>query len=133
MGPSYGMAECTLLATTRRQNPIASIDVNTLSLSQDQLKQSSSRSVSTTSLNSSGSSCSEQILRIVEQGKIVADGQVGEIWLKGEHIAQGYWQKPELNAATFAAYAVGDDGEEGHGEGDNANYHQRIKLCHGSW
>ena len=30
-------------------------------------------------------------------------------------------------------YDAGDDGEEGHGEGDDAHYHQRIKLCHGSF
>jgi acyl carrier protein len=30
-----------------------------------------------------------------------ADGEVGEIWVCGPNISAGYWQRPELNAATF--------------------------------
>jgi len=33
----------------------------------------------------------------------VADGTAGEIWLKGPHIAAGYWQDPDLTEQTFAA------------------------------
>ena len=28
---------------------------------------------------------------------------------------------------------AGEYGEKGHGEGDDAHYRQRVKLCHGSW
>ncbi|WP_102958919.1 fatty acyl-AMP ligase [Mangrovicella endophytica] len=31
------------------------------------------------------------------------DGQVGEIWVAGEHLASGYWHNPETSAATFGA------------------------------
>ncbi len=34
-------------------------------------------------------------------------GQVGEIWVSGPSVAQGYWQKPEETEHTFRAYLAG--------------------------
>ncbi|HEV7784788.1 MAG TPA: fatty acyl-AMP ligase, partial [Thermoanaerobaculia bacterium] len=44
-------------------------------------------------------------VRIVdpETGIPCAEGQVGEIWVAGESVAEGYWERPELTAATFGA------------------------------
>ena len=35
-------------------------------------------------------------------------GQVGEVWVRGGSIAQGYWQRPEETAATFAGRLAGE-------------------------
>ncbi|HXC44488.1 MAG TPA: amino acid adenylation domain-containing protein, partial [Candidatus Dormibacteraeota bacterium] len=35
------------------------------------------------------------------------DGQVGEIWIKGPSVAQGYWRKPEETEETFNAQIPG--------------------------
>jgi fatty-acyl-CoA synthase len=41
-------------------------------------------------------------LKIVgEDGETLPDGQVGEIWMRGATVSQGYWQRPELNAKAF--------------------------------
>ncbi|RKN64288.1 fatty acyl-AMP ligase [Streptomyces klenkii] len=37
-------------------------------------------------------------------------GRVGEIWVSGPNVAQGYLGRPELTAATFTARTAGDDG-----------------------
>ena len=37
------------------------------------------------------------------------NGCVGEIWVNGSSIAQGYWGRPELTERTFHAYNAGDD------------------------
>src|SRR5262249_20536592 len=37
------------------------------------------------------------------------DGEVGEIWISGDHVAQGYWRKPELSRSSFAAHLAGAD------------------------
>jgi acyl-CoA synthetase (AMP-forming)/AMP-acid ligase II len=34
-------------------------------------------------------------------GQEVADGEVGELWIRGPGILQGYWNKPEANADSF--------------------------------
>jgi acyl-CoA synthetase (AMP-forming)/AMP-acid ligase II len=38
------------------------------------------------------------------------DGQVGEIWVAGPSVAQGYWQQPDATAETFQAH-LADSGE----------------------
>jgi len=36
-----------------------------------------------------------------EQGNDVAPGQIGSLWIRGASAAAGYWNRPELTAATF--------------------------------
>ena len=41
----------------------------------------------------------------------VANGMVGEIWLRGPSVAQGYWGRPAESAAVFRARIEGAQGE----------------------
>ncbi len=36
-----------------------------------------------------------------DNGSDVADGETGEIWIKGPNVVPGYWQRPDETAATF--------------------------------
>jgi long-chain acyl-CoA synthetase len=36
-----------------------------------------------------------------EDGRTLATGEVGELWIKGPNIVKEYWHKPEATAATF--------------------------------
>jgi len=38
------------------------------------------------------------------------DNEIGEIWIRGESVAQGYWNRPEESAQTFGA-RLSDSGE----------------------
>jgi acyl-CoA synthetase (AMP-forming)/AMP-acid ligase II/acyl carrier protein len=40
-------------------------------------------------------------------------GRVGEIWLRGESVAQGYWRNREATAATFGAALAGEPASGG--------------------
>lgn len=53
-----------------------------------------------------------QVLAIVdpETRARLPDGQVGEIWVSGPHVAAGYWQQPERTQETFRARIAGDAG-----------------------
>lgn len=53
--------------------------------------------------------------RIVEprSGRVLPEGAVGEIWLRGAHFGSGYWNKPELTARTFDAHPVGEQDAPG--------------------
>lgn len=45
----------------------------------------------------------DHALRLVdpETGGELGEGEVGEIWVAGPSVAQGYWRNPEATAATF--------------------------------
>ncbi|MEP7240682.1 MAG: AMP-binding protein [Devosia sp.] len=49
-------------------------------------------------------------VRLVDDGRDVADGEVGEIWLRGPSVTPGYWRRPEETALAFADgwYRTGD-------------------------
>lgn len=49
-------------------------------------------------------------MRIVDPHlrRVLPDGAIGEIWLRGASVGRGYWNKPELSAQTFQARLVDD-------------------------
>jgi acyl-CoA synthetase (AMP-forming)/AMP-acid ligase II len=51
-------------------------------------------------------------LRIVDPSshEVLADGAIGEIWLRGASIGRGYWNRPELSRDIFAAHVADGDG-----------------------
>jgi acyl-CoA synthetase (AMP-forming)/AMP-acid ligase II len=44
-----------------------------------------------------------------ERGVECADGRIGEVWIHGPSVAQGYWQNPEATQQTFGATLPGDE------------------------
>jgi len=42
-----------------------------------------------------------------ESSKQLPDHQVGEIWIRGPSVAQGYWNKPDISCVTFDAKPAG--------------------------
>ena len=49
--------------------------------------------------------------RIVDNdGNVVPDGTVGEIWAQAKMVASGYWNQPELSQQTFKNTLPGHDG-----------------------
>lgn len=107
--PAYGMAECTVLASCRQDKAITSLRVANHTLADNRLIPDDNGNLV---LTSSGSSCAPQELRIVHPDTLttLADTHVGEIWLAGDHIGQGYWQQPTLSEQVFNAYTAEGDG-----------------------
>ncbi len=116
--PCYGMAESAVFVTgcQASQPPkVMAVDgkalqQNRVILSDTAVANSSVESHSSPPNNwvrlvSSGSVDSGQVVRIVDPEACVQcpEDQVGEIWVSGDSIAQGYWNRPELSEATFQA------------------------------
>ena len=107
--PCLGMAESTLMTTCtpQAQAPVV-ITCDAAALAQHRVEllpplltspQAAQRLVS------SGRVWLDQTVCIVhpEQRIACAPGEVGEIWIAGPSVAQGYWQRPVETAQTFGA------------------------------
>jgi amino acid adenylation domain-containing protein/non-ribosomal peptide synthase protein (TIGR01720 family) len=97
--PCYGLAEATLFVSGKKLQIESGNNCSTdLSMDSEQ-KQPQFNSVS------SGLIPADQQLRIVnpETAELCQDGDVGEIWLAGANITQGYWNRPELSKQMFQA------------------------------
>nr|WP_225587529.1 non-ribosomal peptide synthetase [Methylomonas fluvii] len=110
--PCYGLAEATLLATggAKQSLPrIAAFDKAALehrivdSVDGNQLNARSLVGCGTIDIHDG------QDLRIVDPDNATCcqNGRIGEIWLSGPSIAQGYWQNPEVSGKAFVNDAHG--------------------------
>ena len=112
--PCYGMAETTLFVTGGRKgiSPVvqsvveANLNKNQVTLRDEDLP-------GTRKLVGVGKSHPEQKLIIVDPDNFCECpvNQVGEIWVSGASITQGYWQQPKKNDQIFNAYTK--DTQEG--------------------
>ena len=106
----FGMAEATLCVTGAGHNePTHTLHINTQALTQHQIKQAEPGAAATPFV-SAGKAQADTQVSIVDPATLqpCPSERVGEIWVAGPGVAQGYWQRPEATAATFAAYL--DDG-----------------------
>lgn len=100
--PCYGMAESTLFVT----GPAKTAAPTILTVDPDSLSQN--RVVPTISglpLVGCGYTRSDQNVIVVNPERLTEchQGEVGEIWVSGPSVAQGYWNRPDATRATFQA------------------------------
>jgi acyl-CoA synthetase (AMP-forming)/AMP-acid ligase II/acyl carrier protein len=113
--PCYGLAEATLIVSGSRKNgAIASQIVDKVALSQNQVVSGNFPSVLSQTLVSCGESLPDQQIRIVhpETGVPCAADEVGEIWVSGASVAQGYWHQAEETERFFCANLKDQVGEK---------------------
>ncbi|WP_437287312.1 amino acid adenylation domain-containing protein [Sorangium sp. So ce406] len=104
--PCYGLAEATLLVTG------GAADAPPIVRAADRAALAEGRAAfdprdpeAGVSLVGCGGSPAGDAVRIVDPETLRAceDERVGEIWVAGASVAQGYWERPEDTAATFEA------------------------------
>ncbi|GAB4146910.1 MAG: fatty acyl-AMP ligase [Candidatus Promineifilaceae bacterium] len=110
--PCYGLAEATLLVSggsVAAPPVVASFDAEALQQRRVCLNGASSASYQ---LVGSGRTLSDQRIVIVnpETKRLCPPDQIGEIWVAGPSVAQGYWNRPEQTAETFRAF-LADSGD----------------------
>jgi acyl-CoA synthetase (AMP-forming)/AMP-acid ligase II len=103
MASCYGLAEATFFVTgTGSRGPV------TRTVSQEALERNALRDATPADservLVSSGTIRGTEV-RIVDPDsrRVLPDGRIGEIWLRGDNIAAGYWDRPEDGRHTFGA------------------------------
>jgi acyl-CoA synthetase (AMP-forming)/AMP-acid ligase II len=108
--PCYGMAEATLFITggVKAQAPVIEW-VEEEALQENRVVTASSELAAAKAVVGVGQAHGEQQVRIVnpETLRECRPGEVGEIWVSGPSVAQGYWNQPQKTAETFEAYLAG--------------------------
>ena len=110
--PAYGLAESTLIVTGAMSGTHA-FTIDAKQLEKGRVVSDASSDGERRVLVSSGQVPGEgHLVRIVDPEKhtVVGDGQVGEIWVSGPSVADGYWERPDLTQQMFNARLADDDG-----------------------
>jgi len=107
--PCYGLAESTLLAAGGNLPSVPRvIDVNRVSLRHDRVELATATPkrdiVTLVALGSAPAGTSIKIVDPVSNQECVERG-IGEIWLSGDSVMSGYWNRPEENANVFGHIA----------------------------
>lgn len=110
--PTYGMAEATLMISGGRHDGRPKLWTVSRYRLQRNLAVAPADGEGSQVLVGCGKSLLEEQIAIVDpdQKRRLPAGQVGEVWVHGPNVAQGYWGKPEATRETFHAEI---DGEEG--------------------
>jgi acyl-CoA synthetase (AMP-forming)/AMP-acid ligase II len=109
----YGLAEATLLVSNSERFEVPRVlTVDRVSLEKDRIVQRVVVEPSTTqSFTTCGTPPTVERVRIVDPqtGVVRPDDQVGEIWVAGDNVAEGYWNRPEESQRTFGAITADGD------------------------
>ena len=105
--PCYGLAEATLLVSGPLKSSAPMVrSFNAAGLEQRRAIPSQAGDDGGRLLVGCGRTWLNQAIVIVdpETSKRCPDGQIGEIWVAGPNVAQGYWDREDSTAATFRAH-----------------------------
>lgn len=108
--PAYGLAEDTVLATCSAPN-YQTKSIDAVAMTEGRFELCSAGDESSQIMTGLGRPCLGQDIAIAdsETGLVVAEGGIGEIWITGGSVAQGYWNKPEESEQLFKSQLAGDE------------------------
>ena len=105
--PCFGMAEATLIISGgSKHTAVVTKTVRGKALEQNKIAIADENEPHPHTLVSCGRSLFDQRIAIANPETLISckPGEVGEIWVSGSSIAQGYWRQPQISEATFNAY-----------------------------
>ncbi|HEX5127576.1 MAG TPA: amino acid adenylation domain-containing protein [Rhodocyclaceae bacterium] len=104
--PCYGLAEATLMVSGGKKGagPVVK-NFLTAALEDNRLEENKNNDIDIRALVGCGSTYQGQEVVVVHPSSLAVcdSGQVGEIWVAGQSVAQGYWNSPEETETTFKA------------------------------
>ncbi|BFU96642.1 MAG: putative Multi-domain non-ribosomal peptide synthetase [Nitrospira sp.] len=104
--PAYGLAEATLVVTSAHVDEaplLLSVAADKLELNRVEPKAGHGDGIRT--LVGCGRPLPDVQIRIVNPTTLVdcPPGEVGEVWVSGPNVSEGYWNRTELNDETFVS------------------------------
>jgi acyl-CoA synthetase (AMP-forming)/AMP-acid ligase II len=107
VAPGYGLAEATVFVTAKLPERVATVlTVDPADAERGVI----TRTASGRDLVGLGRPGGFEML-VVDPAdrRALPDGRVGELWLRGDSIGSGYWNRPEVSAQVFDARVSGDE------------------------
>lgn len=104
--PSYGLAEATLVVTTRRWDGLPrAVQADATQLERERCFVAANSAATARTVVSCGAIQNGMNLVIADpdSSEQLADGAIGEIWVEHPSVALGYWNKPVESEAIFRA------------------------------
>ncbi len=105
--PCFGMAECTLLASGGEgPSEPRTLTIDRKALERDRVVPASPTESNAQTMVSCGKPIIDQKIVIANPTSLEScdSNQVGEVWVSGPSVAQGYWELPDETRTTFQAY-----------------------------
>ncbi|PSB03926.1 AMP-binding protein [Merismopedia glauca] len=104
--PCYGMAETTLFVSGGLKNaPPVLYPVDTAALAENRVVAAFGNEGKSQTIVGCGQTFFDKIAIANPETKTLSSpNEVGEIWVSGQSVAQGYWNRQELTQETFNAY-----------------------------
>ncbi len=115
--PCYGLAESTLFVTGGQSATGPRVlQVDREAIREHQVVCRAERNGSTRALVGCGPECAGLIVKIVDpRTRTACDAnEVGEIWVRGDSVARGYWNKEPVNAEIFRAKIAANGSANNH-------------------
>ncbi|WP_343598742.1 fatty acyl-AMP ligase [Mycobacterium sp.] len=112
--PVYGLAETALLVSGRSDSALPTVaHVDRTALGEDRVADAAPDDATAATLVGCGRPRGGQRVVIVDPETRVPRGpdEVGEIWIAGPSVAQGYWGRPEETEHTFSVF-LADTGSD---------------------
>jgi len=118
--PCYGLAECTLMVTGAdrdkvKNQPSSDPGYDCKEMSRQGLRDSVSRpalnqsdAIELVSSGVPGLSTSVRIINPNDRSEC-DENQIGEIWVRSQSVADGYWENPEVTEQVFGGQLIDDD------------------------
>ena len=108
--PCYGLAEATLLVSgISKAQEASALYVTRASVARGRVESARAHDLDVVCLPASGRSAPRSTVRVVDEatGRPCAEGEVGEIWVAGPHVAVGYWRDEATSEAVFGGRLPG--------------------------
>lgn len=110
--PCYGLAEATLIVSGGSKGSAPVIKTaQRLALERNHVAEAPLNEKGSQSFVSCGRALHDQKIAIVNPESLAPcqSGQIGEIWVSGQSVARGYWNRAEENRRVFQARIAGAD------------------------
>jgi amino acid adenylation domain-containing protein len=110
--PGYGLAEAILMVSTNSRSSAYLVrNLQLRALEQGQVLETDRGDETSRQIVSCGRAPSGLEILIVDPETLMPcpTNQIGEVWVSGPSLAQGYWNRPEETVKTFQASLAGED------------------------